>query len=207
MSIAELPEISPSSAHQLIDKLRRAASRWSATSCSIAPDRPRQPHVAEAPVPVVVYDSDEFRLGGAANVPKPSRARRRGSIDRRHRQRRVRGACAASWLPGIPFDGADHRSGAEDNDEVRVVTTRNQQVSRIDFGIRSRGQRGDRERDAIAGRNARPCGASDSRLGLSEGSSPALRRWRICCPFAHANGCRGRRSEGAATSITTAARR
>ena len=69
MSIAELPEITQGRAHELIDKF---SSRRIAVVGDVMLDRFLVGRVSrmspEAPVPVVVFDKEEVRLGGAANV-------------------------------------------------------------------------------------------------------------------------------------------
>jgi D-beta-D-heptose 7-phosphate kinase/D-beta-D-heptose 1-phosphate adenosyltransferase len=89
----------------------------------------------EAPVPIVVHDHDEYRLGGAANVA--------------HNIVALGGAVV---LAGVAGDDEDGRAlaaeaaarglsasalvtvpGRRTTTKVRVVTSRNQQVARIDY--------------------------------------------------------------------------
>ena len=89
----------------------------------------------EAPVPVVCFDHEEFRLGGAANVA--------------HNVAALGGRVEMVGLVGSDPEGARLRTGLDQlsigtdglvTDEarcttrkLRVVTTRNQQVARIDY--------------------------------------------------------------------------
>lgn len=89
----------------------------------------------EAPVPVVVHDHDEYRLGGAANVAHNIAALGgrvmlvglRGDDDdgRALELEMAARGLAASALVAVP----DRRTTTK----VRVVTSRNQQVARIDY--------------------------------------------------------------------------
>ena len=69
MTISQLPELTAARAHELID---RFMSRRITVVGDVMLDRFLIGRVSrmspEAPVPVVVHDHDEFRLGGAANV-------------------------------------------------------------------------------------------------------------------------------------------
>ena len=69
MNISLLPDIRPARAHELID---RFSSRRITVVGDVMLDRFLIGRVSrmspEAPVPVVVFDHEEFRLGGAANV-------------------------------------------------------------------------------------------------------------------------------------------
>ena len=92
----------------------------------------------EAPVPVVAFDRDEYRAGGAANVALNARAlgaqrraRRRRSATTMRRERLQRSARAP---PDVR--AARARSPIEarrTTTKVRIVTTRNQQVARVDY--------------------------------------------------------------------------
>ena len=90
----------------------------------------------EAPVPVVRFDHETCRLGGAANVAHNVAALGGARRGRRRRRRTTRRATAArrssdalgSARPGIVED--PHRRTTR---KLRVVTTRNQQVARIDY--------------------------------------------------------------------------
>jgi D-beta-D-heptose 7-phosphate kinase/D-beta-D-heptose 1-phosphate adenosyltransferase len=89
----------------------------------------------EAPVPVVVFDHDEFRLGGAANVA--NNLRQLGSavdligvIGHDDSGAQLKSELAAK---GIHSTGLITDLERRTTTKMRVVTTRNQQVSRIDF--------------------------------------------------------------------------
>ena len=136
MSIAELPEISQSRAHELIDKV---ATRRITVVGDVMLDRFLIGRVSrmspEAPVPVVVYDSDEFRLGGAANVANNLRELGGavdliGVIGNDESGTQLRSELAAK---GIHSTGLIIDQERKTTTKMRVVTTRNQQVSRIDF--------------------------------------------------------------------------
>ena len=75
MTASVLPEIAASRAHHLID---RFASRRITVVGDVMLDRfviGRVSRISpEAPVPVVVFDHEEWRLGGAANVAHNLRA-------------------------------------------------------------------------------------------------------------------------------------
>jgi D-glycero-beta-D-manno-heptose-7-phosphate kinase len=89
----------------------------------------------EAPVPVVRFDHEEFRLGGAANVAHNVTALGGkvdlvGIVGADAEAERVREALSAlSPGPGGVIVDADRCTTRK----LRVVTTRNQQVARIDF--------------------------------------------------------------------------
>jgi D-beta-D-heptose 7-phosphate kinase/D-beta-D-heptose 1-phosphate adenosyltransferase len=136
VSIAELPEISQARAHELIDKF---SSRRITVVGDVMLDRFLIGRVSrmspEAPVPVVVYDSDEFRLGGAANVANNLRGLGGavdliGVIGNDESGAQLRGELAAK---GIQSTGLITDQERKTTTKMRVVTTRNQQVSRIDF--------------------------------------------------------------------------
>lgn len=89
----------------------------------------------EAPVPVVVFDHDEFRLGGAANVANNLRALGAnvdlvGVIGDDESGAFIKAELAAMRIhsSGLITD-LDRRTTTK----MRVVTTRNQQVARIDY--------------------------------------------------------------------------
>ena len=136
MSIAELPEISQARAHELIDKF---STRRITVVGDVMLDRFLIGRVSrmspEAPVPVVVYDSDEFRLGGAANVANNLRELGGavdliGVIGNDESGAQLRSELAAK---GIHSTGLITDQERRTTTKMRVVTTRNQQVSRIDF--------------------------------------------------------------------------
>ena len=89
----------------------------------------------EAPVPVVRFDHETFRLGGAANVAHNvialgGRAHLVGIAGADAEARQVRDALAAL---GVSAEGLVEDSGRCTTRKLRVVTTRNQQVARIDY--------------------------------------------------------------------------
>ena len=136
MTIAQLPDISQARAHELVDKF---STRRITVVGDVMLDRFLIGRVSrmspEAPVPVVVHDHDEFRLGGAANVA--------------NNLRELGGAVDLIGVIGNDDSGAElknelaaqgiHSTGLitdlerRTTTKMRVVTTRNQQVSRIDF--------------------------------------------------------------------------
>jgi D-beta-D-heptose 7-phosphate kinase/D-beta-D-heptose 1-phosphate adenosyltransferase len=99
----------------------------------------------EAPVPVVRHLRDEFRLGGAANVARNvtalgGRAGLVGVVGHDDAAAQIRQLLAADRIgaDGLVADGARVTTR-----KVRLVTTRNQQVARVDY-----------EQDADAGDDA-----------------------------------------------------
>lgn len=89
----------------------------------------------EAPVPVVVHDHDEFRLGGAANVAHNivalgGRALLTGVVGEDEDGRHFRAEMAAR---GLGASALITVPGRRTTAKVRVVTSRNQQVARIDY--------------------------------------------------------------------------
>lgn len=89
----------------------------------------------EAPVPVVRFARDEFRPGGAANV-----AHNVAALGGRPRLVAVVGKDeAAARLAGnlssmrVAVDGLIEDGGRPTTRKLRVVTTRNQQVARVDY--------------------------------------------------------------------------
>jgi D-beta-D-heptose 7-phosphate kinase/D-beta-D-heptose 1-phosphate adenosyltransferase len=109
----------------------------------------------EAPVPVVEFDREEFRPGGAANVAHNVRelgglVEVVGLIGRDAHGTRIEDALKASGIgtAGIVADGS--RSTTR---KMRVVTSRNQQVARIDYENDSEA-RGEIEAALLAGLDA-----------------------------------------------------
>ena len=89
----------------------------------------------EAPVPVVRFEQEEFRLGGAANVAHNvaalgGRVEIVGLVGDDPEGARLAGQLAAR---GIGADGIVKASDRCTTRKLRVVTTRNQQVARIDY--------------------------------------------------------------------------
>lgn len=136
MSIELLPEISPQRARALIETF---ASRRIVVFGDVMLDRFMIGRVArispEAPVPVVLFDHEEIRLGGAANVANNLRALGGavdliGVIGDDDSAAPLKSELAAK---GIPATGLITDPGRRTTTKLRIVTTRNQQVSRIDF--------------------------------------------------------------------------
>jgi D-beta-D-heptose 7-phosphate kinase/D-beta-D-heptose 1-phosphate adenosyltransferase len=91
----------------------------------------------EAPVPVVRFERDEFRLGGAANVAANVRALGGvpvlvGCIGSDETAGRLRSVLAER---DIADDALIVDATRPTTRKVRVVTTRNQQVARVDYEI------------------------------------------------------------------------
>jgi D-beta-D-heptose 7-phosphate kinase/D-beta-D-heptose 1-phosphate adenosyltransferase len=89
----------------------------------------------EAPVPVVEFRREEFRLGGAANVAHTVRAlgaavRLVGLVGDDAAGARLRRELEAI---GIPADGLVVDASRPTTTKQRIVTERNQQVARIDY--------------------------------------------------------------------------
>ncbi len=136
MSIAELPAISQARAHELIDTF---STRRITVVGDVMLDRFLIGRVSrmspEAPVPVVVFDHEEFRLGGAANVANNLRELGAtvdliGVIGNDQSGAELKNELAAR---GIHSTGLITDPERRTTTKMRVVTTRNQQVSRIDF--------------------------------------------------------------------------
>jgi D-beta-D-heptose 7-phosphate kinase/D-beta-D-heptose 1-phosphate adenosyltransferase len=131
-----IPELASSRALQLIDTF---ASRRITVMGDVMLDRFMIGRVSrispEAPVPVVVFESEEVRLGGAANVANNLRALGAavdliGVIGQDDSGTLLTQELAAK---GIPATGLITDPERRTTTKLRVVTTRNQQVSRIDF--------------------------------------------------------------------------
>jgi D-beta-D-heptose 7-phosphate kinase/D-beta-D-heptose 1-phosphate adenosyltransferase len=89
----------------------------------------------EAPVPVVEHDRDEYRIGGAGNVAHNVRAlggrvELVGLIGRDEAAGRLRGEMVVS---GMGVEGLVVDPARPTTTKQRIVTTRNQQVARVDF--------------------------------------------------------------------------
>ncbi|HEX6163948.1 MAG TPA: PfkB family carbohydrate kinase, partial [Vicinamibacterales bacterium] len=136
MSVAELPQISQARAHELIDKF---PTRRITVIGDVMLDRFLIGRVSrispEAPVPVTVFDHEEYRLGGAANVANNLR-QLGGAVDLigvvgdDESGTLLKNELAAK---GIHSTGLITDVERRTTTKMRVVTTRNQQVSRIDF--------------------------------------------------------------------------
>jgi D-beta-D-heptose 7-phosphate kinase/D-beta-D-heptose 1-phosphate adenosyltransferase len=89
----------------------------------------------EAPVPVVQFQSEHLRLGGAANVAHNiaalgGRARLVGIVGADASAGRLREALA---IAGVGSDGLIEDASRPTTEKVRIVTERNQQVARVDY--------------------------------------------------------------------------
>jgi len=89
----------------------------------------------EAPVPVVEHDHDEYRVGGAGNVAHNVRAlggrvELVGLIGRDAQAGRLRGELITG---GMGAEGLVADPARPTTTKQRIVTTRNQQVARVDF--------------------------------------------------------------------------
>ena len=136
MKISLLPEISTARAHELIDHF---ASRRITVVGDVMLDRFLIGRVSrmspEAPVPVVVFDHEDCRLGGAANVANNLRELGAavdliGVIGDDESGTQLKNELAAK---GIHSTGLITDPERRTTTKMRVVTNRNQQVSRIDF--------------------------------------------------------------------------
>jgi rfaE bifunctional protein kinase chain/domain len=88
----------------------------------------------EAPVPVVRFDRDDFRLGGAANVAHNvarlgARVSLVGLVGEDEAASRLRNQLSAG---GLDPAGLVTDPGRPTTRKMRIVTTRNQQVARVD---------------------------------------------------------------------------
>ena len=89
----------------------------------------------EAPVPIVRFESEHLRLGGAANVAHNiaalgGRASLVGIVGVDAAANSLRAQLAAA---GVSADGLVEDASRPTTEKVRVVTERNQQVARIDY--------------------------------------------------------------------------
>jgi len=125
------------------DRLRRSIDNFSKASILIIGDVMLDQFVVgqvsrispEAPVPVVEYDHDEYRVGGAANVAHNVRALGgrvelmglTGADSAGQRLRHLLGEC------GIGTSGLVIDPSRRTTTKLRIVTTRNLQVARIDY--------------------------------------------------------------------------
>ena len=131
----------------------------------------------EAPVPVVCFEREEYRLGGAANVAANiaalgARADVIGLAGRDESAAELRRGLAAA---GIGDSGLVTDPGRPTTRKTRVVTTRNQQVARVDYES-DRDASGDGMTGLISGlrsaaRSAKAIVLSDYRKGVV---TPAL---------------------------------
>ena len=89
----------------------------------------------EAPVPIVRFESEHVRLGGAANVAHKiaalgGQASLVGIVGADAAARQLRAQLRAA---GVGTDGLVEDAARPTTEKVRVVTERNQQVARIDY--------------------------------------------------------------------------
>jgi D-beta-D-heptose 7-phosphate kinase/D-beta-D-heptose 1-phosphate adenosyltransferase len=190
VKISLLPEIATPRAHELVD---RFGSRRIVVIGDVMLDRFMIGRVArispEAPVPVVVFDHEEVRLGGAANVAHNLRALGGavdliGVIGDDDSATQLKRELAAKSIHGTGLITDPKRRTTT---KMRVVTTRNQQVSRIDF--ESDHEVGPEIEEALAqqidmrGRTSQVVLVSDYQKGAITRRSMAH-----VLAFAHANG-------------------
>jgi len=88
----------------------------------------------EAPVPIVRFTREEHRIGGAANVAHNVSAlggicRLTGLVGRDAAAGELRNGLIAAGIPASDLVEDDHRPTTR---KMRIVTTRNQQVARVD---------------------------------------------------------------------------
>jgi len=105
----------------------------------------------EAPVPIVRFESEHLRLGGAANVAHNiaalgGRASLVGIVGMDAAANSLRAQLGAA---GISADGLVEDASRPTTEKVRVVTERNQQVARIDYE-RDADAAGEIERSVVA---------------------------------------------------------
>src|ERR1700730_1576867 len=105
----------------------------------------------EAPVPVVQFDHEEFRVGGAGNVAHNVRGlggsvELIGIVGRDEHGTRLKSALTKD---GIGTAGLVTEDSRPTTRKVRIVTSRNQQVVRIDYES-DREARGDIETALVA---------------------------------------------------------
>ena len=136
MSASLLPEVTPARARELID---RFGSRRITVVGDIMLDRfviGRVSRISpEAPVPVVVFDHEEWRLGGAANVAHNVRGMGAavdliGVVGADEAGAQLKNELAAR---GIPTTGLITDPERTTTTKMRVVTNRNQQIARVDY--------------------------------------------------------------------------
>lgn len=136
MTATLLPEIAAARAHELID---RFATRRITVIGDVMLDRfviGRVSRISpEAPVPVVVFDREEWRLGGAANVAHNLRVLGAavdliGVVGADEAGMQLKNELAAR---GLHATGLITDLERKTTTKMRVVTTRNQQVARVDY--------------------------------------------------------------------------
>lgn len=126
-----------------LDRLRRSIENFSSASVLIVGDVMLDQFVVghvsrispEAPVPVVEYDHDDYRVGGASNVANNVRALGgnvelvglTGADGAGQRLRHLLMEC------GIGISGLVVDPSRRTTTKLRIVTTRNLQVARVDY--------------------------------------------------------------------------
>jgi rfaE bifunctional protein kinase chain/domain len=126
-----------------LDRVRRSIEHFTSASVLIVGDVMLDQFVVgrvrrispEAPVPVVEYERDDYRAGGAANVANNVRAlggnvELVGLTGADSAGQRLRHLLTAS---GIGTSGLVVDSSRRTTTKMRIVTTRNLQVARIDY--------------------------------------------------------------------------
>jgi D-beta-D-heptose 7-phosphate kinase/D-beta-D-heptose 1-phosphate adenosyltransferase len=126
-----------------IDRARAIVERFSGATVLVAGDVMLDRFLVgrvdrispEAPVPIVAFDHEEHRIGGAGNVASNvvmlgGRVELVGLVGSDPAGEQLAGALRAHRIPtgGLVTDAARRTTT-----KVRVVTTRNQQVARIDY--------------------------------------------------------------------------
>ena len=198
------------------DRLRRSIERFRYTSVLIVGDVMLDQFVVgrvnrispEAPVPVVEFEYDEYRVGGASNVAHNVRALGgevelvglTGTDAAGQRLRRLLGE------HGIGTSGLVGDPSRRTTTKLRIVTNRNQQVARIDYETDREADRRDRGGAGRAGRVARAKGQRDRGVGLPEGRRDESAHGASRGGRARARHPRARRPEDSRTSTTTPAR-
>jgi D-beta-D-heptose 7-phosphate kinase/D-beta-D-heptose 1-phosphate adenosyltransferase len=104
----------------------------------------------EAPVPVVIFDHESHRIGGAANVAHNvaalgGRSTLIGVIGNDKAAATLTRACRDAGITPALVSTADRRTTTK----VRIVTERNQQVARVDYEVDT-AIAGDVEREVVA---------------------------------------------------------
>jgi D-beta-D-heptose 7-phosphate kinase/D-beta-D-heptose 1-phosphate adenosyltransferase len=131
-----LPALAPDRARAIVEKM--AGARVLVVG-DVMLDQFTIGHVSrispEAPVPVVAYERDEFRAGGAANVALNAHALGAspdlvGLVGDDRPATQLRDLLRAA---GVPGNGLITDSERRTTTKVRIVTTRNQQVARVDY--------------------------------------------------------------------------
>jgi D-glycero-beta-D-manno-heptose-7-phosphate kinase len=189
-SPAALADLAAGRARELVD---RFASRHLIVVGDVMLDRFLIGRVSrmspEAPVPVVVYDHDEYRLGGAANVAHNVRALGAsvdliGVVGADESGTRLQAELA---VRGIHASGLITDSDRRTTMKMRVVTARNQQVARIDYEsdheVRSEVEEALMAQVAARARSAQVILVSDYQKGAITRRSMAQ-----LVAFGHANG-------------------